>query len=127
MAELERVGPEAFDGVRLRRPGTVAVAFLADWCPFCRAFAPAFAALARPAGPSLLVADVTSEESPLWDRFAVDVVPTVVVFRDGTPVLRADGVAGAGLAPAELRAIRAALQAASRAPGPTPRGRKPSA
>ena len=115
---VERVGPEAFDGVRLRRSGTVAVAFLADWCPFCHAFAPEFSALAPPGSPALLVADVTSEDSPLWDRFEVDVVPTVVVFREGTPILRADGVAGEGLGPDDLRSIRAAL----RAPGTGPDG-----
>lgn len=110
MTEVERVGTEAFDGSRLRRPGTVAVAFSADWCPFCRAFAPVFAELSRPRSASLLVADLTSLESPLWERFSVDIVPTVVVFRNGAPIFRADGVSGVGLVSADVRAIEAALR-----------------
>ena len=110
---LERVGPEAFDGTKLRRRGVVAVAFLADWCPFCRSFDPEFAALSTDDVPGRLVADVTDEASPLWDRFGVEIVPTVVVFRDGSPVFRADGVAGEGLGQRELAAIAAAARRAS--------------
>jgi thiol-disulfide isomerase/thioredoxin len=125
MARLERVGAEAFDGVRLRRPGTVGVAFLAEWCPFCRAFEPEFAALAGTPSPALLVADLTSEDSPLWDRFGVDVVPTVIVFREGEASFRADGVAGEGLSPSALRSIRTALGTAVGAPKDGTRARKP--
>jgi thioredoxin 1 len=118
-AGLDRVGPGEFDGERLKRQGVVAVAFLADWCPFCRAFEPEFARLAE-RGIRLLVADVTPEESPLWERFQVEVVPTVVVFRSGQAVFRADGVPGRGLDAAALAAIAAAS-------APRTRGDRPSA
>lgn len=114
---LNRIGPEAFEGERLQRAGAVAVAFLADWCPFCRAFEPEFASLATPHGRALAVADLTDLDSPLWDRFAIEVVPTVVVFRDGRTILRRDGVAGQGLGSADLRAIEQALQASARRGG----------
>jgi thioredoxin 1 len=109
---VERVGVEAFEGEGLRRPGTVAVAFLADWCPFCRVFAPEFERLAEDGGPATLVADVTDEASPLWDRFRIEVVPTVVVFHDGQAIFRADGVPGQGLGAEALAAIRSAASAA---------------
>ncbi len=123
---LPRVGPEAFEGRRLRSRGTVAVAFLADWCPFCRDFEPGFAALAPTPGLGLEVADLTSLESPLWERFEVDIVPTVVVFADGEAVFRADGVAGEGLGPEALEGVRQAARrtagrsasASRRSPGP---------
>jgi thioredoxin len=109
MSAPERVGAEAFDGHRLRRTGTWVVAFLADWCPFCRAFEPQFEELAARSGPSLLIADVSDESSPLWERFGLDVVPTVVVFRAGEPMFRADGVLGQGL---DDRALAGARKAA---------------
>jgi len=106
---MERIGPEAFEGTRLRRPGIWAVAFLADWCPFCRAFAPRLEELAKRGPFQIVRADVTQEESPLWDRFGIEVVPTVVVFRDGVPTLRRDGRLGRGLSDADLNAIEDAL------------------
>jgi thioredoxin 1 len=102
---MERVGAEAFEDDRLRRPGTWIVGFLADWCPFCRAFAPHLESLGAPPGRGVLLADVTDESSPLWERFGVDVVPTVIVFRDGRPIFRRDGHLGRGLGESDIRAI----------------------
>lgn len=118
MVALEKVGPEAFEGDRLARPGVWAVAFLADWCPFCRAFRPAWEALAAAHAPVIL-GDVTDDESPLWDRFHIDVIPTVIVFRDGKVSERFDGVAGEGLAPKQLARISAAIGRASASRGGT--------
>jgi len=108
---LPRVGPEAFDGSELRRGGRVAVAFLADWCPFCRAFEPDFAELAKGLPGGYLVADLTAHETPLWERFAIETVPTVIVFQDGRAVLREDGTLGEGLDPVSLRRVAAAMRA----------------
>jgi thiol-disulfide isomerase/thioredoxin len=106
---MERLAADAFEGDHLRRPGTWAVAFLADWCPFCRAFAPKFDALAGGGSFHVARGDVTDEASPLWDVFHLEVVPTVVVFRDGVPGFRRDGQLGRGLSDTDLAAIRAEL------------------
>jgi len=118
-------GPASFDGVRLTTAGIVVAVFLADWCPFCRSFRTEILRFAAERRWKLLVADLTSEESPLWDRFHVEIVPTVVVFRDGEAVFRRDGVAGRGLGPTDLAAIGRAVDGeVGRGAG---RGRKPSA
>lgn len=109
---MERVGPEAFDGARLRRSGTWIVGFLADWCPFCRSFLPKLEAMGGRNGAGVLLADVTDEASPLWEEFGVEVVPTVVVFRDGAAVFRRDGRLGRGLGPEDVQAILAAVPTA---------------
>jgi thioredoxin 1 len=106
---LERLGAADFDGVRLRRSGTWGVGFLAEWCPFCRSFEPKFEGLAGTTPAHLAIADVTDEESPLWERFSVEVVPTVIVFRDGEATFRRDGRLGRGLGEPDLQAFRAAL------------------
>ena len=107
-SSLETLPPEELGGNRLARKGTWVVAFVADWCPFCREFLPEFSRLAR-RGFELARADVTSYESPLWEDYRIDVVPTVVVFRDGVPTFRRDGTLGRGLSDADLSAVRAAL------------------
>jgi thiol-disulfide isomerase/thioredoxin len=116
---IPTVGPEAFDGVRLDRPGLWAVAFLAGWCPYCLEFAPGFGSLGQ-SGLPILVADVTDLGSPLWDRFHIDIVPTILVFRDGVVEFRVDGIPMQGLGDADLEAVRAALGAS--APSPAPSG-----
>ncbi len=94
---MEILGPGAFEGQTLRRPGRYAVVFSADWCPFCRDFLPKFAALEG--NPKFHVAqvDLTDLQSPLWEQFEIEVVPSVVVFRDGEVTQRTDGIAGVGL------------------------------
>ncbi len=120
---LERVGTEAFDGERFLRPGRWAVAFLAEWCPFCREFEPDFSAMPHAPGTSLVAADVSSLSSPLWDRFEVEVVPTVVIFEDGRPVFRVDSAEGEGLDAASLTRLRAALTSTPSGPSGRPRVR----
>lgn len=102
---MERIEPDAFEGNRLRRPGTWAVGFLANWCPFCRAFSPKLEALSKSGPYHVAFADVSDERSPLWDVFGIDVVPTVVVFRDGAAIFRRDGRLGRGLSDGDFNAI----------------------
>ncbi|HYA57019.1 MAG TPA: thioredoxin family protein [Thermoplasmata archaeon] len=107
---MERLTPRDFSEGHLRRPGTWVVAFLADWCPFCGAFRPSFESFAsEPRGASFAVGDVTDEESPLWERFGIEVIPTVIVFRDGRPVFRRDGRPGEGLGAEDLSEVRSWL------------------
>lgn len=105
----ERVGAEAFEGERLLRAGVVPVVFLADWCPYCEQFLPELARLDRP-GVAALVADLTDLESPLWDRFRVEVVPTVVVFRDGVAAERVDGIRSVGIRSEDLEPLLSSLR-----------------
>jgi len=121
---MERLGPEAFEGRRLRRSGTWVVDFSADWCPFCQLFWPTFAVLDGDPAFRVAVGDLTDPDTPLWDLFEVEVTPTLIAFRDGAVVFRVDGRRGVGLDSADVRSIRAAL--AERPPtGPGPGGLRP--
>ena len=99
---MEHWNEEAFSGRELLRPGRWCVAFLADWCPFCRSFRSMFETTDGPADTSLAIADVTKEDSPLWDTFRIDVVPTIAVFQDGKLIGRRDGRPMRGLERADL-------------------------
>lgn len=41
--------------------------------------------------------DISDTEDPLWEAFEIKVVPTVIVFKEGQPVFRRDGILGRGL------------------------------
>jgi len=106
---MEQLGAKDFEERRLRRPGTWVVAYLADWCPFCRAFRPLFAGLDASGRLACAVADLSDTENPLWDDFGINVVPTVIAFRNGDVIGRLDGVAMVGLDAQDLAGFLATL------------------
>jgi len=81
----------------LKREGTLAVVFFTSWCPYCRRFQPVFEEAAKVNGTVWASADVSDDDNELWGVFNLEVVPTLVIFKDGKPVWRKDGVLGRGL------------------------------
>lgn len=110
----ELLPTESLRGARLRRDGTWVVAFLADWCPFCRAFRAEFEELDGGSSFHTGIADLTDDESPLWDDFRIEVVPALVVFSNGRPVHQLQSDPGVGLPADALDWARAAAFAAAR-------------
>jgi thioredoxin 1 len=78
------------------REPTVAL-FWATWCPFCRRYKPEFDKLAAARPWRFASVYLDDESNPLWDDYAVEVVPTLALFRDGKLVERQDGILGYGL------------------------------
>ena len=114
---VTELSPADFDGEALRRDGALVVLFLASWCPFCRRFQPAFETAAKKSNVPWAVADVSDDDSILWDTFKIDTVPTVVVFKDGKAVLRRDGVRGQGLSESDVKEIMNKMKSPSAATG----------
>jgi len=82
----------------LRATERVVILFYASWCPFCRRFLPIFRKYARKNGrDEFLRAIIDDENNPLWEKYEVKVVPTVVLFRGEKVQRRLDGVLGVGL------------------------------
>lgn len=75
---------------------TVAL-FWATWCPFCRRYKPEFDKLAATRPWRFASVYLDDESNPLWDDYAVEVVPTLALFRGGKLVERQDGVLGYGI------------------------------
>ena len=75
---------------------TVAL-FWATWCPFCRRYKPEFDKLAARWPWRFASVYLDDESNPLWDDYAVAVVPTLALFRDGKLVDRQDGILGYGI------------------------------
>jgi len=78
----------------LRNKGTLAVLFVASWCPFCNLFYPVFQAVAEKTGIARARVDISDDDNPVWEVFSVEVVPTVIIFKEGKAVFRRDGVLG---------------------------------
>jgi len=88
MSELVRaVKASGFDREVLEAKGLVLVDFWATWCPPCRRLAPTLDALAADYDGRLTVAKVDVDENPeLAQRYGVQSIPTLILFRDGRPV-----------------------------------------
>ncbi len=91
---LKTTGPDLSPILKSKEP--ILAVFYAEWCPFCRAFIPEFESV-KPNGFELAKVDLSDWENPLWEEFKVDVVPTLIAFKNGEVIARRDGVLGKGL------------------------------
>lgn len=95
--------PGNFTGTRLLDSRRVLAVFHANWCPFCRTFFTIFKSTMTERTDLLgALVDISEENNPLWETFKVDIVPTLVGFRNGAAIVRKDGVSGVGLGKPEL-------------------------
>jgi len=95
--------PDDFSGGNLIDSRDVLAVFYASWCPFCRAFLTIFeSTMMKRSNPEGALVDISDENNRLWETFKVNIVPTLVGFRDGMPIVRKDGIAGAGLGMSDL-------------------------
>jgi len=83
--------------IQLKKNKKVLALFCASWCPFCRSFLPAFDSSSKQGFGLVLLVKVDDYNSPLWDKYSVEAVPTVVFFEEGKICRRLDGRLGRGL------------------------------
>jgi thioredoxin 1 len=105
MAVFEVPDADAFARDVLGADEPTVVAFWAEWCPHCRRFRPHFEKAADARRGRFAIARIDEYTNPLWERYAIDVVPTVAYFRGGDLAARRDGKLGRGVTEAELIAF----------------------
>jgi len=82
----------------LRINERVIVLFYSFWCPFCRSFLPIFNKYAQKLKDNeFLRVKIDRFVSPIWEKYSVDVVPTVILFHGNKVFQRLNGVSGVGL------------------------------
>jgi thioredoxin 2 len=81
-----------FDPLTSRSALPVLVDFWAPWCGPCKMVAPELAKVAADGAGRWLVAKVNTEELPgVAQRFRVNAIPTLVLFRNGRELARRSG------------------------------------
>jgi len=82
----------------LRGSEKVFVLFYSSWCPFCRSFLPIFNKHAQKRGDEkFLRVKIDRFLNPIWEKYSVNVVPTVILFQRNKVYRRLNGVFGVGL------------------------------
>ena len=82
--------------------------FYADWCPFCRKFKPVFETSANSVSQEpteIFESNIDDDNNPLWERFSIEAVPTLIAFEKGKIISRRDAKMGIGLVKSDLDSI----------------------
>ncbi len=91
---MENIDPKQFEKL-LTSGEKIVVMFYADWCPYCKRFKPIFeSSISR---HKKIGITINEDENPMWDRFAISAVPTVIAFDGNRIVGRKDAKMGVGL------------------------------
>ena len=84
--------------------------FAAKWCGFCKRFMELVTKYKSSGSISQLsIIDTDSDDGSLWEKYRIDIVPTIIVFKGGKEVFRQGGRSMQGLNQKDLEdAIKAA-------------------
>ena len=94
----------SFENDVLHADKPVLVDFWAQWCPYCRRIAPVFDKVGEQYADTLIAGKINYDEEPqLIERFGIDTIPTLMLFKNGE-------VIGSIVAPASKAAIEAFIR-----------------
>ncbi len=78
---------EQFNQIVREEKKLALIEYSAPWCVYCRRIAPAFNKLAEQYADRLTVAQVNIDDEPdLAKEYQIELVPTLVLYKDGQPV-----------------------------------------
>jgi len=89
----------------LREHKTVFIFFNMLRCPFCIRFKPIFDKYSKSEKGAFAEAIIDDYENPLWDKYNIEYVPTVILFKDGKQIARKDSKSMIGLSEADMKDI----------------------
>ena len=85
----------------------ILVMFYADWCPFCQKFKLTFESFANTSDKKIkfYAHMINDDDDPLWDRFSINTVPTLIAFDKSNIISRRDAKIGHGLSKSDIDSI----------------------
>jgi thioredoxin 1 len=84
VGKVAQVGTNEFDAAVLQSSKPVVVDFYAQWCGPCRMIAPVLDDLSEVHKDKLTIVKVDIDDAPeVAEKYAVDKVPTIVIFKAG--------------------------------------------
>jgi thioredoxin 1 len=92
---------------QLENNSNTLVLFYADWCHYCSRFKPVFEETVKKLNPKILVGGVklNDDDNPLWDKYNINAVPTLIAFSNNSIKSRRDAKMGVGLTISDLNSI----------------------
>lgn len=88
---LKQLNSDEFKKEVIESERAVLVDFFATWCPPCKMLAPVLERIASSRAEFDIVKVNVDENPDLANKYGIDVVPTMVVFKDGNPTSRISG------------------------------------
>lgn len=89
-----KLSKENFDTSVAQSDRPVLIDFWAEWCGPCKMLNPVLKEIATEAGDRVTIAKINVDEEPeLANRFRVQSIPTMIVFKNGTEQSRLVGLA----------------------------------
>ena len=101
---MEHATPEEFDSKVLSSSKKTLVLFYASWCPYCANFKPTFES-SKTGSIDKIGVLVDEDENPLWDRFNIQAVPTMIAFENGKIIARRDAKKHVGLTKSDMDSL----------------------
>jgi thioredoxin 1 len=84
------------------------ILFYADWCGYCKSFLPIFEESVKNLSDQKILfggVKLNEDENPLWDKYGINAVPTLIAFSKNTIKDRRDAKMGVGLTKSDLETI----------------------
>ncbi len=88
---LKHVNEENFESEVLKQKGLVLVDFFATWCGPCRMLGPVLEKISNSRAEFDIAKIDIDQAQKLAYKYNIEVVPTMIIFKDGNPVNRMEG------------------------------------
>tara|TARA_B100001971_G_C18133388_1_gene506135 strand:+ start:121 stop:441 length:321 start_codon:yes stop_codon:yes gene_type:complete len=84
---------------------TVVLLFHTTYCPYVRQFWPIFEKYSKNSDNEYAITDITNDDNPLWDKYKVTEVPTIVAFKEGQEIGRRNAIPRIGLTEEDMQGL----------------------